>query len=359
MFNNIYKNRKVFVTGHTGFMGSWLCLWLERLNAQVTGYSIGIPTQPSHFQCLKLNCESIIGDVRNKGVLEQAVSKSDPEIVIHMAAQSLINRSYREPAETYDTNIMGTVNLLEACRKTPSVKVVIIITSDKCYENMEWDRGYREDDAMGGYDPYSASKGCAEIVSDSYRRSFFPKEQYGKKHSILLTTVRAGNVIGGGDWSEDRLIPDIARGVSAGKPVIIRSPESIRPWQHVLDALSGCLVLGCRLLEKDSSYAGAWNIGPEKKGNITVKQIVTTLRNYWEAVEYKVERQTDCPHEAGILKLDCSKANKRLGWKTVWDIDKILEMTGRWYRRYYAGNDIASIEQLEQYEADFSSLKDA
>lgn len=361
MFGGIYKGRNVFVTGHTGFKGSWLCLWLKELGANVTGYSLPPPTDPNHFALLYLGMVSITGDIRDFGKLKQAIQRCQPEIAFHLAAQPLVRYSYKNPVETFETNVIGTVNVLEACRQTESVKAIVNITSDKCYENREWVWGYRENDPMGGYDPYSASKGCAELVASSYRNSFFnpshpltsspshPLTFSPSNNSILLASARAGNVIGGGDWAEDRLLPDIMRAVSKGEKAIIRNPNATRPWQHVLEPLSGYLMLGQKLLEGRKEFAEGWNFGPDDESNIRVEDVVSCVKSEWERVDYEIRSSQDNPHEAGFLKLDCSKAHSKLKWKPVWDIRKTLSMTARWYKGFYENGKILSLNDLAEY----------
>lgn len=357
LFNGIYKGKKVFLTGHTGFKGSWITLWLRRLGAEVYGYSLKPLYKPSHYELLELDVPETIDDIRNYNNLAAAVKKFRPDIIIHMAAQPLVRLSYREPRETFETNVMGTVNLLNACRDVDTVRAVVNITTDKCYENREWVWGYRENDPMGGHDPYSASKGCAELVTSAFRSSFFNIDKYGKDHIILISSVRAGNVIGGGDWSEDRLIPDIMKAASRGEEVIIRSPESTRPWQHVLEPLSGYLLLGQKLLEGKREFAEAWNFGPTDEEAITVHRVVESVKRTWSKVSYKLQPDSSNPHEANLLKLDCSKAHMKLRWKGIWDTDMTFEQTAAWYREYYENNKIVSEEQLDSYVNDAKKIK--
>jgi CDP-glucose 4,6-dehydratase len=352
MFNDIYREKKVFVTGHTGFKGSWLCKWLEMLGAYVTGYSLQPPTQPNHFEVLDLKIESILKDIRNSDDLISAVRKSKAEIVFHLAAQSLVRQSYRNPTETFETNLIGTVNILEACRQAKSVKAIVVVTSDKCYENREWRWGYRENDAMGGSDPYSASKGCAELATSSYRRSFFPVDAYSKTHQTLIASVRAGNVIGGGDWAEDRLVPDIMRAASESKKVLIRNPQATRPWQHVIDPLAGYLLLGQHLLAGKKEFSGAWNFGPDDRGHKDVLAVVKQLQSYWPAIDFKIETDAGGPHEDNLLKLDCSKAHAELGWRPIWSYTEMFERTVQWYREFYESDHVCSQEQLTAYTND-------
>lgn len=351
MFNNIYLNKKVLVTGHTGFKGSWLSLWLKSIGAEVCGYSLDIPTQPNHYELLKLNIKSITADILDREKLEKTFSKFQPEIVFHLAAQALVRRSYLEPVDTFMTNIIGTVNVLETCKNCESVQAVINITSDKCYENKEWIWGYREDDPVGGHDPYSASKACSEIVTAAYRNSFY-------NNKILIATARAGNVIGGGDWAEDRLIPDIVKAKSVDKHVEIRNPQATRPWQHVLEPLSGYLLLGQKLLEKNKDFAEAWNFGPADVGNLPVEYIINSLKKYWDFKVKFAKVQSDL-HEAYLLKLDCSKAHSKLNWQPVWDNEQMLSATALWYKSYYENQSVLSKYQLENFisEAKEKNLK--
>ncbi len=348
-FEDIYKNRRVLITGHTGFKGSWLALWLKTMGAEVAGYSLPPEQEPNHFDLLELDMLSVEGDVRNLEDLKRIFRNFQPEIVFHLAAQPLVRRSYREPVETFDVNVMGTVNVLEACRCISSVRVVVVVTSDKCYENREWVWGYRENDPMGGYDPYSASKGAAELVTAAYRRSFFNNDAFGKTHGTLVATCRAGNVIGGGDWSEDRLIPDIVRAVQKGEALRIRSPEATRPWQHVLDALSGYLLLGQKLLEGETVFADAWNFGPSDTDVLRVREICARFEVLWPAACFEMAKELPLLHEAALLKLDCSKAHTLLKWQGKWSADAAIEKTVRWYRHYLENKEILSKMQLEEW----------
>ena len=347
-----WSGKNVFVTGHTGFKGSWLCLWLQQLGANVTGYALPPPTNPSLFEIAQIGqgMHSIIGDIRDGAALAGAMQAAAPDIVIHMAAQPLVRYSYIEPVETYSTNVMGTVHVLEAVRKTPSVRAVVNVTSDKCYENKEWVWGYRENEAMGGYDPYSSSKGCAELVASAYRNSFFNPEKYSE-HRVALASARAGNVIGGGDWADDRLIPDILRAISAGQPVTIRNPHAIRPWQHVLEPLSGYLQLAQQLYEAGVAYAEGWNFGPNDEDAKPVQWIVEKLTQAWgEGASWRLD-QADQPHEAHYLKLDCSKAKQRLDWQPRWSLATTLEMIVVWQHAYRAKADMRlyTLNQISHY----------
>ncbi len=354
MFNNIYNKRKVLVTGHTGFKGSWMVVWLLQFGAEVTGYSLSPPTEPNHYDLFDFNIDidSIIGDVEDGKKLKKIFKEKQPEIVFHLAAQPIVRFSYKKPAETFSTNVMGSVNVLEAVRETGSVRALINVTSDKCYENKEWVWGYREDDSLGGYDPYSASKGCVEIITNCWRKSFFNIEEYGKKHDTLLATVRAGNVIGGGDWAIDRLIPDMMRAASRKEALILRNPKATRPWQHVLEPLSGYFLLGQKLLEGKSKFAQAWNFGPSAEDNITVEEIAEQAKQIWPDLVYKVENPFEQPHEAGMLKLDCSKARTELNWKPVWNGSIALEKTVQWYRSFYESKEIKTLEDINHYIED-------
>jgi len=337
-FRDIYKNKKVLITGHTGFKGSWLSLWLTELGASVIGYSLESPTEPNLFEAINLKdiITQIIGDVRDEEHLTSVFEKYQPEFVFHLAAQPLVRTSYKEPKLTYETNVMGTVNILEAVRRTKSVRVCVIITSDKCYENKEGVYGYRETDPMGGYDPYSSSKGCAELVTSAYRKSFFNPEDYGKTHDVTLSSVRAGNVIGGGDWGEDRLIPDCVRALSQKKEIVIRNPQATRPWQYVLEPLSGYLLLGGLMHEEGAKYSNPWNFGPNDESIITVEELVKLVIKHWGSGAYTIDTSSH-PHETGFLKLDASKARALLGWKPIYDVYEAAEKTINWYKIFYNG----------------------
>ncbi|UCF93641.1 MAG: CDP-glucose 4,6-dehydratase [Desulfobacterales bacterium] len=349
MFNDVYRKQKVFVTGNTGFKGSWLVLWLSNLGAHVGGYALEPPTQPNHYDLLALSSDSVRGDIRDAAKVRGAVQSFKPDIVFHLAAQSLVRRSYRDPAGTFTTNVMGTVNVLEACRQTEGVKAIVNVSSDKCYENQEWIWGYREADPVGGHDPYSASKGCAEITTACYRRSFFPVQEYQKTHQCLVASVRAGNVIGGGDWGEDRLVPDIMRAAHRNVKVLIRNPQATRPWQHVLEPLAGYLLLGQQLLEGKQAFAGAWNFGPDDQGHKRVLAVVQDLQNFWSAIDFRIALDEKKDHEAHLLKLDCSKARAQLGWRPVWSGPAMFEKTVHWYREFYESKRVCSREQLAEY----------
>jgi CDP-glucose 4,6-dehydratase len=349
LFKNIYHEKKVLVTGHTGFKGSWLCCWLKLMGASVSGYSLAPNTDPSHITLLNPVINEKIDDINNRNSLESYINKIRPDIIFHMAAQPLVRLSYEDPVYTYSTNIMGTVNLLEATRLAESVKAVIIVTSDKCYENREWLWGYRENDPMGGYDPYSSSKGCTELVTSSYRNSFFHINDYEKKHSTLIASTRAGNVIGGGDWADDRLIPDIVRAVEKNEPIMIRNPFATRPWQHVLEPLSGYLLLGQKLLEKEKACADGWNFGPASEEILNVQEVVELSSRHWDRISYEITADINAPHEAKLLKLDCSKANTLLKWLPVWTAEDAIHYTIDWYKKYYENNSINTESDIKSY----------
>ena len=348
-----WQGKRVFLTGHTGFKGGWLSLWLQQLGAEVTGYALEAPTTPSLFEVANVarGMVSIIGDVRDGEALKRVMAQARPEIVIHMAAQPLVRYSYVNPVETYATNVMGVVNLLEAVRATPGVRSVVNVTSDKCYENREWPWGYRENEAMGGYDPYSNSKGCAELVTAGYRSSFFNAEKYAE-HGIALGSGRAGNVIGGGDWAMDRLIPDMLRAIGAGQPVMIRNPHSIRPWQHVLEPLSGYLTLAEKLYTEGPVHAEGWNFGPHDTDAKPVEWIIERMTQEWgAAASWSLDGQ-DHPHEATYLKLDCSKARGQLGWHPRWDIGQTIAKIVEWHKACDQGADMRAmtLAQITTYQ---------
>lgn len=351
MTSEFWQGKSVLLTGHTGFKGSWMSMWLQNMGAKVIGYSLEPPTRLSLYQVAEVahGMNSNIGDVRDQVHLERVFTKHQPEIVLHMAAQALVRQSYSDPVETYSTNVMGTVHLLEAVRKTPSVRAVVNITSDKCYENREWVWGYRENEAMGGFDPYSNSKGCAELVTAAYRSSFFT--QTAGKHAVAIATARAGNVIGGGDWAADRLIPDIMRAISEQCPVLIRNPNAIRPWQHVLEPLSGYLQLAQKLYEEGAEYAEGWNFGPRDSEAHPVQWIVEKLTQQWgDDACWKLDQGVH-PHEAHYLKLDCSKAKMRLNWQPRWSLEQALEMIIAWHKAHLRGEDMHqySLGQIATY----------
>ncbi len=352
LFNDIYRGKRVLITGHTGFKGSWLSLLLNELGADLYGFALEPPTSPSLYKEAKIDelVTSYIGDVRDLDYLTKVIQEVQPEIVFHMAAQPLVRESYKIPVETYSTNVMGTVHLLEACRSTSSVKAILNVTTDKCYENKEWHWGYRENEPMGGYDPYSNSKGCSELITSAYRNSFFNPSEY-QNHGVAVATARAGNVIGGGDWAEDRLIPDFIRAISKGEKVRIRSPFSIRPWQHVLEPLSGYLRLAELLYTEGPKFAQAWNFGPYDHDARNVEWITKTICEFWgDEASFEIDKKPQ-PHEANYLKLDCSKANAELNWFPKWDIQTTLKSIVDWNKAYLNNEDIREVtkRQIHQY----------
>lgn len=349
-----WHGKKVLLTGHTGFKGSWLSLWLQQLGADVAGYSIDVPTEPSLYELAGAgkHMRSLTGDVRDLGTLSTFVGDVNPDVVIHMAAQSLVRRSYSNPIETYGTNVMGTANLLEAVRGADETRVVIIVTSDKCYENEERQTGYREDEPMGGYDPYSSSKGCAELVAAAYRKSFFNPLEFDS-HGTAVASVRAGNVIGGGDWAEDRLIPDIVTALQAGQVPEVRSPDAVRPWQFVLDPLNGYLTLAEYLWRDGPTYAGAWNFGPGDADATRVAYLVEQLAHIWAADGcWRQAASGDQPHEATYLKLDSSKARSQLDWAPALDLRTTLEWIVEWYKVHFDANEVreVTLAQIDKFQ---------
>jgi CDP-glucose 4,6-dehydratase len=339
---DFWRDRRVLLTGHTGFKGAWLALWLQTLGARVTGFSLGVPTRPSLYELARVGegIQSIEGDVRDHRALDAALDAARPEVVVHMAAQSLVRRSFAHPRETYEVNVMGTVNLLDAARRGEDTRAIVNVTSDKCYENREWEWAYRESDPLGGHDPYSSSKGCAELVADAYRRSFFCGERAPR-----LASARAGNVIGGGDWGEDRLVADVMRGALADRPIRVRNPDAIRPWQHVLNPLSGYLTL-VQALWSSRELASGWNFGPAEDDARTVRWIVERIDRLWPArlrVAADSEPRPPHTHEAGRLRLDSSRARSHLGWRSRWSLDEGLEAVVDWYRALRAGADMRAV----------------
>lgn len=345
---NFWKGKKVFITGHTGFKGSWLSLWLQSMGVIIKGYSLEAPTTPALFNVAKVQegMETEVGDIRNLEAIKKSMKEFNPDILIHMAAQPLVRLSYYDPVETYSTNVMGTVNVLEAARSCKNLKAIVSVTTDKCYENKEWFWGYRENEPMGGYDPYSNSKGCAELVSSAYRNSFFREE-----NSANLATARAGNVIGGGDWAKDRLIPDILNALQQKQPVIIRNPLAVRPWQHVLEPLSGYLMLA-ESLYKETGYDEAWNFGPRDNDCKPVGDIINKMTQQWgNGVEWRQDTSHN-PHEAHLLKLDCSKAHLRLNWEPRWNVDQTLEKIISWHKTWLDKKDMKDycLKEIDEYK---------
>jgi len=350
--NKFWDKKKVFITGHTGFKGSWLCLWLHSLGAKIKGYALKPPTNPSLYEIGHIGeiLNSVIADVRDRETLTKEICEFQPEIVIHMAAQSIVRVSYKNPVETYSTNVIGTVNLFEAVRKCNTVRVVINVTTDKCYENREWIWPYRENEPMGGYDPYSNSKACSELITASYRYSFFNPQEYSK-HGVAIATARSGNVVGGGDWAPDRLVPDCIRSLLKGERILIRNPQAIRPWQHVLDPLYGYLILAQKLFKEGPVFGEPWNFGPEDRDAQTVEWLVNKICALWgEGASYEID-QRNHPHEANYLKLDCSKAKHRLKWYPKWNLEKAIEKVVEWVRAYKRGDNIKEIciKQIDEY----------
>lgn len=354
MTPDFWRGKRVLLTGHTGFKGSWLALWLQSLGTEVTGYALQPSTAPSLFETAKVGdgMKSVIADIRDLPALQQAMADARPEIVIHMAAQPLVRLSYQNPVETYATNVMGTVHLLEAVRQTPGVKAVVNITTDKCYENREWVWSYRENEPMGGYDPYSNSKGCAELVSAAYRSSFFNAKEHAK-HGVAIATVRAGNVIGGGDWAQDRLIPDILVAFEGKQAARIRNPHAIRPWQHVLEPLRGYLTLAERLYQHGPDYGEGWNFGPNDEDAKTVGWIVEKISALWgQDAAWQVDAG-EHPHEAVYLKLDISKARSRLNWHPALNLKQALQLIVDWSQARSSGADMQqfTLSQIQSYQA--------
>lgn len=350
--NGFYKGKKILITGHTGFKGSWLCLVLNKLGADIYGYALEPPTIPSLFIEAKISqfIKSFCGDIRNLNYLTEVLNEVNPEIIFHMAAQPLVRESYKNPVETYEVNVMGTVNILEACRKTSSVRAIVNVTTDKCYSNKEWHWGYREDEPMGGYDPYSNSKGCSELVTSAYRDSFFNSRDYGAHH-ISLASARAGNVIGGGDWAQDRLIPDFIKSISKGEKLKIRNPYAIRPWQNVLEPLIGYLTLAEKLFTDGAFYAQAWNFGPDDKDSKNVEWIANKLCSIWgEDAAYEIDSSPQ-PHEANYLKLDCSKAKALLDWHPKMDLEDSIKHIVEWNKAFLNGENIRRVSenQIDEY----------
>ena len=352
MFNEIYKDKIVLVTGHTGFQGGWLSLWLKKLGANVIGYSLEPPTKPSFFESVKLNeeLEHNIGDIRDGSKLNEIITQCKPEIIFHLAAQSLVRKSYNNPIETFETNILGTANILESVRQTESVKAVMIMTSDKCYDNKEFTQPHKETDPMGGFDPYSASKGAAELITASYRDSFFKNGMT----NCGIATARSGNVIGGGDWSENRIIPDSIKKLTNDDDIIIRNPESKRPWQYVLESISGILWLTAKLFEEPAKFNQGWNFGPRKNTDIlTVKNLVEKIIKEWGSNQsFIINKTSSSLHESEILLLDSSKSEKELGWRNIFEINKLVSETISWYKMYNDKREDMkefSLKQIEKY----------
>ena len=350
---SFWAGRRVLLTGHSGFKGSWLSLWLQKMGADLMGLSLDLPSEPNLFEAAEVGrgMKAVRGDVRNLADLTAALNAHQPEVVIHMAAQAMVRYSYSHPVETYAVNLMGTVHLLEAVRHCPSVRSVVCVTTDKCYENKEWVWGYRENEPMGGFDPYSNSKGCAELAISAYRNSFFNLDHFDKHH-VALASVRAGNVLGGGDWGQDRLVPDLVRSFMDKQAPMIRNPLAIRPWQHVMDPICGYLLLAERLYEKGPAFAEGWNFGPDDSGTRPVQWIADTLASLWgEGARWELDKDAH-PHEAMSLRLDCTKARSQLGWHQVWPLETTLEKIVDWYKAFRDGKDVRAVcmEQIAAYE---------
>ncbi len=351
---SFWKNRKVFITGHTGFKGAWLSLWLHAWGARVFGYALDPPTNPSLYELCQIDQvidSTTIADIRDGEALRKAFQMFLPEIVIHLAAQPLVRDSYNIPIETYAVNVMGIVNLCEAVRSCPSVRVVLNVTTDKCYENKEWVWGYRENDRLGGHDPYSSSKACSELVTAAYRNSYFHPDNYAR-HGVAVASARAGNVIGGGDWAADRLVPDCLQAILRGEKAIIRNPRAIRPWQHVLEPLGGYLLLAQKLYEAGPGFGGAWNFGPHDSDAVPVEQLVKNLCFKWgNDASYIVDEGQYPPHETNFLRLDCSKSRAMLGWRPHWNLDKALDMVIEWTSDFQGGKDVKKgcLGQIDEY----------
>jgi len=353
IFNNVYKGKKVLVTGHTGFKGSWLCKWLEMMGADVVGFSLEPSTKPNHFNNINIKMNSVIGNIKNYNKLNRIFKEHKPELIFHLAAQPSVLESYDNPLETFNSNVIGTVNVLDICRLHKFVKGIVVITTDKCYKNNEWIYPYREIDELGGIDPYSSSKACSELVISSYRESFL------KKKNIIVASARAGNVIGGGDWVADRLVPDAVRAANSKKVLLLRNPESKRPWQHVLEPLSGYLLLGQKIIERDNKVSQAWNFGPTNDSNLSTKDLIKLMNKHWELIISQNSENPTAPHEASLLMLDSSKATNLLKWSPVWDINETINQTVGWYKSFYNDNEIITEKQIEIfiYNASQKGLK--
>lgn len=343
-----YKGKKVFITGHTGFKGSWLTFLMLQLGAQVRGYSLDMHTNPNHFELLNLNkkIDHIVGDICNLSLLQKSMIDFKPDYVFHLAAQAIVKDSYDNPVKTFNTNIIGSVNLLESVRKCPSVRALVYITSDKCYENYEWVWGYRENDQMGGHDPYSSSKGAAELIFSTYSRSFF-----SERKNFGAASARAGNVIGGGDWAADRIIPDCIRSIINSFPIKLRNPEATRPWQHVLEPINGYITLGSHLYSNPNAFTGSWNFGPSTSEVRTVYEVATNIIKLIGKGSIEIENKNKSIHEANLLQLNCDKAKQLLGWHPRWDANKTISSTANWYKVYIDGGDIESFtkEQINDF----------
>lgn len=338
-----FAGRRVLVTGHTGFKGAWLCTWLEQLGAVVTGLALDPPTDPAlHVELSKGRAGTDLrGDVRSQADVEGAFAKADPEIVFHLAAQSLVLEGYQQPVGTFATNVMGTVHVSECVRRSTAVRAYVVVTSDKCYQNQGWDWGYREGDTLGGRDPYSASKAAAELVAEAYRASFLAERKVG------IATVRAGNVVGGGDWARDRIVPDAVRALLGGVPIVVRNPSAIRPWQHVLEPLHGYLLLASRLIADPVTWSGAWNFGPDPEQAVAVSVLCDRLVSSWGGGSWKESSHTSAPHEASVLRLNSDRARARLGWRPRWGLDRTVDEVATWYRRHADGTPADALCRMQ------------
>ncbi len=351
MFKHIYKGKKVFLTGHTGFKGSWLAYWLLELGAEVAGYSLAPNTQPNHWDLLNLPIQTVVGDIREGEKLQKAMQNFQPDVVFHLAAQPLVRESYLLPVETFETNVIGTAKVYEAVRSCKRPPVLVSITTDKVYQNNEWVWGYRENDRLGGHDPYSTSKACVELLHESYRKSFFDKE------NIRTATARAGNVIGGGDWSKDRLLPDVVKATANQQAVQIRNPQATRPWQHVLEPLSAYLLLGQHLLEGNPKATESWNFASDFEGCVPVQTILDLMQTHWAKVQWTDVSANEKLHEANLLQLDSTKAKTVLQWKPIWNIAQTVAVTTNWYRAYYEYGEVNTPKDLKNYVAEAEKQK--
>lgn len=354
LFNNAFKGRKVLVTGHTGFKGSWLVTWLQILGADVLGFSYGHPGNTKHFQLVKPGVANIIGDILDSDALRKVVHEFQPELVFHLAAQSLVRKSYREPISTYQTNVIGTLNVYEACRECPGLRGIVSITSDKVYENKETFKPYKENDSLGGHDMYSSSKACVELMTSSYRNSFLAKSG---SDSMTLITARAGNVIGGGDYAEDRIVPDVMRAIARSENVEIRNPSAVRPWQHVLEPLSGYLLLGQSILESNPFQHASWNFGPAASEHLTVGELVTEIKKVIPNLNFRLKLSDNLLHEAGLLTVDSTRAHDFLKWRPVWNAHKAIYITAKWYLNYLENGKVDTLANIHQYIEDASEQK--